>query len=59
LEVVLFASEPGPVAREAIAAFAIHRHDQVIRGRVVAAAQREDVDLKKALVEVFGGPSLD
>lgn len=47
------------MAREAIAAFAIHRHDQVIRGRVVAAAQREDIDLKKALVEVFGGPSLD
>ena len=50
----LVASEPGPAAREAIAAFAIHRHDQSMRARVEAAARREDVDLDEALEEAFG-----
>lgn len=50
----LVACEPGPVAREAIAAFAIHQHDHVLRARVESAARREDVDLKEALAQVFG-----
>lgn len=51
----LIASEPGPIAREVIAAFEIHRHDPVIRERVEAAAQRNDADLAAALADVFDG----
>ena len=50
----LVATEPGPVAREAIAAFAIHRHDEALRTRVEAAARRDDIDLTASMAETFG-----
>jgi len=39
----------GPDARDALAALAVHRDDDAIRRRVLAAAERADVDLGSAL----------
>jgi hypothetical protein len=53
----LVANEPGPIAREAIAAFEIHRSDERLAERVRAAASREDLDLGSALEEALGPAS--
>ena len=45
------AHEPGPMAREAIAALAIHRSDDGWWARVEDAARRDDVDLREALAK--------
>lgn len=49
----LVASEPGPSAREAVAAFEILRHDEQLRSRVEAAAARNETDLRDAVEEAF------
>ena len=47
------ANEAGPVAREVIAAFSIHRHNQGLMERLKKAAQENQVDLSSALEELF------
>lgn len=51
----LVAREPGPVARDAIQAFEIHRGDARLVGRVQQTARdRTDVDLEEALRSALG-----
>jgi len=52
----LVAGAPGHDARAAIAALAVFRDDEALRGRVEAVVlAREDVDLRAALAELHGG----
>ncbi len=46
--------EPGPVAREAIAALGIHHHDDGLRERTLVAARRDDLDLSESVETAFG-----
>ena len=47
----LVAEGNGPDARDALAALAVHRDDDALRRRVLAAAEREDLDLTSALAD--------
>jgi HEAT repeat protein len=49
----LIADAPGPIARDAIDALSMYRHDESLRARVVAAAARDDADLHEAVLEAF------
>lgn len=49
----LVAEAPGPTARLALSALALHRYDAALVQRIRRAARRDDADLGRALAEEF------
>ncbi|MCZ6464558.1 MAG: HEAT repeat domain-containing protein [Proteobacteria bacterium] len=56
----MVAREPGPLARDALAALGVHRDDESLAERVRQTAQaRDDLDLGPAVQEAFGPDRFD